>query len=131
MSVNFSDSISCGKQGWKAFGQGLFTGLLSVIGLGSTVSNIPGMSAQQDAQNNLTSAQAALSTATTQWGQAIDNEKTAIIQDTDVLLQALIVASNNQNAVIDETLNEKIENNSSLISVIIILVVFLILFDIV
>jgi hypothetical protein len=99
--------------------------------MGSLVSAIPGMHDSQDAQQALQQAQQDLSTITKEWQDAIAQEKFKILQDEEDLLQGMIKANQNQQAVIDETLNEKVQTNSLMITMLTILVVFLIIYDLI
>jgi predicted PurR-regulated permease PerM len=128
--VNFSQSASC--SGGAASGvEGALSGIANIFGLGSLVSAIPGMDDEQDEQNKLSAAQANLAKVTSQWQATITNEKFQIAEDSNTFLQSLINAAQQQDAVIDEILNEKVSTNSLMIATLAVLVIFLILYDII
>jgi predicted PurR-regulated permease PerM len=125
----FSQSASC--SGSAAAGiEGTLSGLANIVGLGPLVSSIPGMDDTQDAENQLKKLQTNLSTVTSQWTTAINNQEKALQQDEMTFLQNMITLSGTQQAVINEILSEKVSTNSLMIATISILVVFLILYDI-
>ena len=107
-SVNFSGTTYCGKNGVAAGIEGALSGFANIVGLGGLVSSIPGMSDTQDAQNKLQKAQQNLSSVTQQWQSVITNLQIKVTEDKESLLQTMIELNQNQQAVIDETLNEKV-----------------------
>lgn len=128
---SFTQSASCGKSGIKAGIEGALSGFANIVGAGALVSGIPGMHDTENAQAALQEAQKNLSDVTAKWQAAITNEKFKILQDESDLLQKMIQANQNQQAVIDETLNEKVQTNSLMITMLTILVVFLIIYDLI
>ena len=127
--VNFSDSASCDGSVGAGF-KGAVAGLLNIAGLGGVFSSISGMNPAQDEQEKLQGLQSNLTAITTKWQTAITNEKFKGLEDIDSFLQALITTSQEQQSVINEVLNEKVSTNSLMIGTLVILVVFLILYDI-
>jgi hypothetical protein len=128
---SFTQSANCGKMGAAAGIEGALSGFANIIGAGPLISAIPGMNDTESAQQALQAAQKKLSDVTAKWQSAIENEKFKILQDESGLLQKMIQANQNQQAVIDETINEKVQTNSLMISMLTILVVFLIIYDLI
>jgi len=126
MTIDFHQSASCDGS-VKAGFLGAATGLLNIVGLGGLVPN----NGQADAQAALTAANNALQSATTQWTTAITNEKYKIIEDQIDNVQSLVTTATNQQAVINESLGEKIETNALLIGMLVALVAFLVMYDII
>ena len=131
MSISFTQSLSCGSDSTKAGLEGALSGLLGVVGLGGVVSAIPGMDTEKKTQDALAAAQQNLQTQTTKWQSAIQDMKTQVIEDQIGNLQSLITASANQQYVIDETLSEKTQSNALLISMLVALVFFLVMYDVI
>lgn len=130
MSLSGKGSISC-ENSVKAGLQGTAIGMLNMIGIGSLLKSIPGFDAENNAEKALEDAQEALNNAQSTWSSAITNMQFQIIQDQINNLQSLIKAAASQQALITETLSQKIDSNSLMISMLIILVIFLVLYDIV
>ena len=130
MSVSFNQSASCGSGGVSAGIEGALSGFANIVGLGSLVSGIPGMHDTQNAQTALQDAQSQLGKVTSQWQQAIQNLNEKTQNDKFTLVQSLINASINQQAVLNEVLNDSVQTNTLMISTLSMLVLFLILFDV-
>jgi len=130
MSLSGKGSISC-ENSVKAGLQGTAIGMLNMIGIGSLLKSIPGFDAENNAEQALKDAQDALNNAQSTWSTAITDIKYQIIEDQINNLQSLIKAAASQQALIIETLSQKIDSNSLMISMLIILVIFLVLYDIV
>jgi hypothetical protein len=129
MSIDYHGSTSCDGSG-KVGLLGAITGVSNIIGLGGVLSGINGMDDVGDEQKQLQKAQQNLKDVTTKWQNAIQNLKLQGLQDEVQFLQTMITAVNEQESVITETLNEKVSTNSLMIGTLIILVTFLIFFDI-
>ncbi len=127
---SFTQSGNCDGS-TKAGITGAIVGAFNIVGAGPIISAIPGMHDPESAQQALQEAQKKLSDVTSKWQSAIQNEKFKILQDESGLLQKMIQANQNQQAVIDETINEKVQTNSLMISMLTILVVFLIIYDLI
>lgn len=130
MSISFSQSLSCGSDSTRAGFEGAVEGLCNIVGLGGVVSAIPGMDTAKKAQAALSDANDQLKKITNQWQQTLTDMKTQITEDQIADLQSLIDASSKQQGLIDETLNEKVQSNSLLISMLVVLVLFLVMYDI-
>jgi hypothetical protein len=110
---------------WKAGLLGAAKGFVSMVGLGGL---IPGDNTAKDA---LESAQSNLQSATTQWNKAIQAEQDVILQDQIAYVQQLVNFASDQQQAVNEMLGEKEETNGLLISMLVVLVIFLILYDII
>lgn len=123
MTSTFEQSPSCGGDSVAAILGGLGEGLLGIVGLGGLV---PGQDSANDA---LKDAQKALSDAQTKWSNIIESQKFGILQDKITYLQDVVVFSSAQTSILNEMTNESVGENRLLIYMLIVLVIFLILFD--
>ena len=110
---------------WKAGLLGAAKGFVGMIGLGGLIPQ------DNSAKEALESAQSSLQNATTQWNKAIQAEQDVILQDQIAYVQQLVVFASDQQQAINEMLGEKEETNGLLIGMLIVLVIFLILYDII
>lgn len=124
MSINFGGSTSCdgstragGMAGVKAF--------CGMLGLGALVPE------DNNAKEALQAAQASLTNAQTQWNKAIQDEQNVILQDQIKYVQQCVVFASDQQQAINEILSEKEQTNGLLIGMLIVLVIFLILYDVI
>jgi hypothetical protein len=116
-------SPSCNGS-WKAGLEGAAKGFVNIIGLGGLIPQ------DTQGQDDLSAAQASLSSATTEWNKAIAAEEARITEDQISYLQTLIVFASDQQQAINTMLSEKEQTNSLLIGMLIVLVIFLILYDV-
>lgn len=123
MSIDYKQSPSCNGS-WLAGLDGAGKGILNLVGAGALIPS------DNQAQEDLQAAQTSLSVATTEWNKAIADEKAVIVTDRERYLRQLITFSSDQQSVINEMLGEKIQTNSLLIGMTVILIIFLILYDI-
>ena len=125
MGISYEVSPSCGNSSITEGLIGMVDGLLGMFGLNGLLPS------SGVAKEELLKAQQAMEKAQTEWAAIIQDVKFKIIQDQLSYLQELMNFSNLQVNVMFETVNEKIATNSLMITMLVILVVFLILYDIV
>lgn len=113
----------CGDDSVASIFGGLGEGLLGLVGLGGLV---PG---QDSANEALKDAQKALSDAQAKWSNIIESQEFGILQDKITYLQDVLVFSSAQTSILNEMTNESVGENRLLIYMLIILVIFLILYD--
>lgn len=123
MSLVQGGSPTCDGS-WKAGLLGGAKGLVSIIGLGGLIPT------DNSAQDDLTAAQASLSNATAQWNKAIAAEQDVILEDQISYVNELVAFANDQQQAVNEMLGEKVQTNGLLIGMLVVLVIFLILYDV-
>ena len=123
MALKYDTSPACGGDSVAAIFGGLGEGLLGIIGLGSL---IPGQDSANDA---LKDAQEQLNNAQAKWTDIIQSQQFGILQDKITYLQDVMVFSSAQTSILNEMTNESVGENRLLIYMLIILVIFLILYD--
>ena len=117
MSLVQGGSPTCDGS-WRA------KGLVSIIGLGGLIPT------DNSAQDDLTAAQASLSNATAQWNKAIAAEQDVILEDQISYVNELVAFASDQQQAVNEMLGEKVQTNGLLIGMLVVLVIFLILYDV-
>lgn len=130
MAVSNSAGMSCDNS-LEAGLQGTVMGMLNLVGVGSLLEGSSGFDAQTKADKALEEASDSLNDAVATWSTAITDMKFQIVEDQIDNLQMLIKAASSQQSLINETLSQKINSNSLMISMVVILVIFLVLYDIV
>jgi hypothetical protein len=130
-NFSFTATTSCGRGSTEAGLEGTLSGIFNIVGLGGVVSAIPGMNDTQDEENELNAAKTQLAATSLNWQNKIAAMNATIDKDRIAILQSMITTNQNQQAVIDETLNEKVQTNSLMIGMLTILVFFLIVYDLV
>jgi hypothetical protein len=115
--------VNCGSDSAAAGALGALNGLLGVVGLGGL------FNPTKDSTEELEKDRANLQAATEVWNEKLSNAKEQIVQDQLTYLQNITNFSSVQNSAVEQSLQEQIETNFTLIIMLIVLVFFLILFD--
>lgn len=123
MSDIFHKSVSCSEGAAAALG-GLGKSLLGLFGMGELASG------DDKTTQDLQDAQKAFNDAKEAWNETIADEKYKIQEDQLGYLQELMNYGTLQESLINETLSESVGKNTILIYMLVVLVFFLIVFDI-
>ena len=122
----FHEDVQCGAASVRSGSVEAGRAILGLFGLQGLVAN----SDEVDAEKDLDNARNDFNKIASQWNNAIEKQKHNIVQSQLKYLKEQIVYSETTTSIVTETLAEKIENHNILIALLIVLVIFLILYDI-
>jgi preprotein translocase subunit SecF len=125
MSLYTSDPY-CGESGAKAAGAEIGRSLLGMFGAGDLIPN----NAEKNAQKALQQARETFNEVSQKWTEAIENQKNQIVQSQIKYLKEQVTYTQTASSIVSETLGEQLETHGTLIGMLVVLVIFLILFDI-
>jgi preprotein translocase subunit SecF len=125
MSLYTTDPY-CGESGAKAAGAEIGRSLLGMFGAGDLIPN----NAEKNAQKALQEARETFNEVSQKWTEAIENQKNQIVQSQIKYLKEQVTYTQTASSIVSETLGEQLETHGTLIGMLVVLVIFLILFDI-
>ena len=125
MSLYTTDPY-CGESGAKAAGAEIGRSLLGMFGAGDLIPN----NAEKNAQKALQEARETFNEVSQKWTEAIENQKNQIVQSQIKYLKEQVTYTQTASSIVSETLGEQLETHGTIIGMLVVLVIFLILFDI-